>query len=350
VDGLLKRGYTVAIFHRGTHELAEIPPEVEHIHGDPHFLETVEESLHGRSFDLAIVTYGRIRFIAEALAGRVGRFISVGGVASYRGYLDPERLNPVGMSTPVREDAPLVGSALEHRFSHLIVQTEEAVFERHPGAAHFRYPYVYGPRQLVPCEWSIIRRINDRRPHIILADDGLSLSTRGYSENLAHSVLLAVDQPEASAGQIYNCGDEQQFTLRQIVEIIAQKMEREIEIINMPYGLAAPARPLYSGLSTHHRVMDIRKIQAQLGYRDRVPAQQALGRTVEWLLANQPQPGGDLEQRLQDPFDYAGEDRLIDAWRAAVERVAQIPFSIATDVPHPYAHPKNPGERDHRNR
>ena len=56
VNGLLDRGYEVAIFHRGTHEIPEIPPQVEHIHGDPHFLETIEESLGGRTFDLAIVT------------------------------------------------------------------------------------------------------------------------------------------------------------------------------------------------------------------------------------------------------------------------------------------------------
>jgi len=44
VEGLLKRGYEVTIFHRGTHE-AELPQEVEHIHGDPHFEETIEASL-----------------------------------------------------------------------------------------------------------------------------------------------------------------------------------------------------------------------------------------------------------------------------------------------------------------
>ena len=75
VNGLLERGYDVAIFHRGTHEIDEIPPEVEHIHGDPHFLETIEESLDGRTFDIAIATYGRIRFLAQALVGKVGRFI-----------------------------------------------------------------------------------------------------------------------------------------------------------------------------------------------------------------------------------------------------------------------------------
>jgi len=39
VNGLLRRGYAVAMLHTGRHELAEIPPSVEHIHTDP-FSET----------------------------------------------------------------------------------------------------------------------------------------------------------------------------------------------------------------------------------------------------------------------------------------------------------------------
>ena len=39
VRGLLEHNYQVAIFHRDTHESEEIPLEVEHIHGDPHFLK-----------------------------------------------------------------------------------------------------------------------------------------------------------------------------------------------------------------------------------------------------------------------------------------------------------------------
>ena len=77
VNGLIERGYEVTIFHRGTHEIPEIPPEVEHIHGDPHFRETIDATLAGRTFDLAVVTYGRIRFLAEALVGKIGRFVGV---------------------------------------------------------------------------------------------------------------------------------------------------------------------------------------------------------------------------------------------------------------------------------
>ena len=350
VNGLLERGYDVAIFHRGTHEIDEIPPEVEHIHGDPHFLETIEESLDGRTFDLAIATYGRIRFLAQALVGKVGRFISVGGVASYRGYLEPERLSPAGMPSPVTENAPVVTSETEHRFSSLIAQTEQAVLDHHPAAAHFRYPYVYGPRQLIPREWSIVRRILDRRPHMIVADGGLTLTTHGFSANLAHSVLLAADNATASAGQIYNCGDEQQFTFGQIVQMICKKMNHEFDLISMPYDLALPARPYVSEQTTHHRLMDTSKIRNELGYRDVNPVEEALGLTVDWLLGNQPEPGGEIEQRLQDRFDYVGEDRVIKTWKKAIEQLAEVPFEVPNGRHHPYAHPKKPGERDHRNR
>ena len=160
--------------------------------------------------------------------------------------MEPERLSPVGMPSPVTEDAPVVASETEHRFSYLIAQTEQAVLDHHPAAAHFRYPYVYGPRQLIPREWSIVRRILDRRPHMIVADGGLTLTTHGFSANLAHSVLLAADNPTDSAGQIYNCGDEQQFTFGQIVQIICKKMNHEFDLISMPYVLALPARPYVS--------------------------------------------------------------------------------------------------------
>ena len=350
VNGLLERGYDVTIFHRGAHEIPEIPPEVEHIHGDPHFRETIDEALSARTFDLAITTYGRIRFVAEALVGRVGRFVGVGGVASYRGFYNPQVLFPAGLKLGVPEDAPLVESEDELRFAYLIAQTERVVLECHPTAAYFRYPYVYGPYQLVPREWSVIRRILDGRPHMIVPDGGLTLFTHGYAANLAHAVLLAVDQPEASAGQLYNCGDETQLTLRQVIEVIAHAMSYELDIVSMPNELARPARPYTLHETSHHRIVDLSKIKGQLGYTDLHPVEDALQRTVEWYLENQPVRGGEIEKRLQDPFSYEDEDRLIAAYRESIERLAEIPFHVA-HRPHPYAHPREPGkERDHRAR
>ena len=351
VNGLIERGYDVTIFHRGTHEIPEIPPEVEHIHGDPHFRETIDEALGDRTFDLAVVTYGRIRFVAEALVGKVGRFVGVGGVASYRGYMDAYALFPPGLKVPIPEDAPVVDSEEELRFAYLIAQTEQAVIETHPTAAYFRYPYVYGAYQLVPREWSVIRRILDKRPYIILPEAGLMLSTHGYAGNLAHAVLLAVDQPEASAGQIYNCGDEQQLTLRQVVEIISKEMNYEWDIVSMPHHIARPSHPYTMQQSPHHRVVDLSKLKNQLGYTDVYAVEDALAETVKWYVEHQPERGGEIEQRLQDPFNYEGEDRIVAAYQESMARLEAIPFEVAADRPHPYAHPKAPGQtRDHRDR
>jgi nucleoside-diphosphate-sugar epimerase len=351
VNGLIERGYEVTIFHRGTHEIPEIPAGIEHIHGDPHFTETISEAVGKRTFDVVIATYGRIRFIAEALEGKTGHFLGIGGVPSYRGYFHPSINFPPGLPTPTPEDAPLVASEEEHRFSYLIKTTEDAVLRSHPRGTVFRYPYVYGPYQLVPREWSIIRRILDRRPFILLPASGMTLMTHGYAGNLAHAVLLAVDKPDIAAGQIYNCGDDQQFTLRQVVEVISRELSHDWEILGLPDGAAAPLGGLTIQGTPHHRLMDLSKIQAQLGYRDQEPPAEAIARSARWYVQNQPEPGGEIEQRLQDKFDYATEDKLAAILRDGIKRMEALSSGKLEPMPHPYAHPKEPNlQRDHRGR
>src|SRR5690349_18263907 len=74
VNGLLERGCEVTVLHGGQHEV-EFTQPVEHIHTDPHFVETLAPALEGRVFDIAIATYGRMRIIAELLKGKTARFI-----------------------------------------------------------------------------------------------------------------------------------------------------------------------------------------------------------------------------------------------------------------------------------
>jgi hypothetical protein len=57
-----------------------------------------------------------------------------------------------------------------------------------------------------------------------------------------------------------------------------------------------------------------------------VPAREALGRTARWLADNPPAPGGQEEAVLTDPFDYAAEDRLIDAWQAVLAALPEVAF------------------------
>lgn len=327
VNGLRARGHDVAILHTGNHEVPEIPGDVEHIHTNPFDVDAFTEALGDRTWDLCIATYGRLRRTAGVMKGRCGRFISVGGAPAYRGYMNPALFEPAGLPVPTPEHAELVRDEPEDEKGFRIARTEEAVLENHPSAAHFRYPYVYGPYQLVPREWCVVRRILDGRHQIILPDDGLTLQHYGYAENLAHALLLAVDQPEASAGQIYNCGDEEVLTLRQLVETIAAIMEAELEVVSLPWRHAAPARPLMLQPLPTHRVLDLAKLKEQLGYRDAVAPREGLRRTVDWLVANPLAPGGPEETVLQDPFDYAAEDALIEAYTHLLDQMPGVKFA-----------------------
>lgn len=326
VNGLRDRGFSVAILHTGRHELDEIPEDVEHIHTDPFDVDVMATALGERSFDVAIVSYGRLRKIARLLVGRTERFLSIGGVPAYRGFNKPQLFNPTGLPLPTPEDAELVSNEPDDPKGWRIVQTERAVFAAHPSATHFRYPIVYGPYQLLPREWCIVRRILDGRRHIILPDDGLHLQTFGYAENLARALLLAVDQPKNAAGQIFNCGDDEVLSLRQVVEITADALGAQLEIVSMPWALARPARPLIGMTSNTHRVMDLAKLRRDLGYRDVVPAREAVALTAHWLKDHPPPRGGVEETALTDPFDYAAEDQLIEAWQRALASMPDVRF------------------------
>jgi dTDP-D-glucose 4,6-dehydratase len=171
-----------------------------------------------------------------------------------------------------------------------------------------------------------VRRIIDGRQVIILPEDGLSLNHSGYVENVAQAVLLAVDKPDASSGQIYNCGDERLLTLRQMVEIIAGALEAQLEIVSMPWRFAIPARPLLAQPWTTHRVLDLTKLKTQLGYADVVTPERGLASTSRWLRDHPLERGGTDEKILQDPFDYQSEDELIAGWKSLCGRMPQVRF------------------------
>jgi nucleoside-diphosphate-sugar epimerase len=326
VNGLVARGQHVTILHRGQHERDETPASVEHLHADPYDEGSLRAALDGRTFDTGFAMYGRLRAVAEVLRATVDQFVSVGGVPAYRGFMNPWLHEPHGLPVPIAEDAPTVAQPDEDEKGYRIARTEELLFACRPDAAHFRYPYVYGPYQLVPREWLVVRRVLDGRRRIVVADDGLTLHHHGYTENLAHALLLAFEQPDAAAGRIFNVGDEEVLSVRQVVEIVAGALGHELELVSMPYDLAVPARPLLAQPLPTHRVLDLTRVRSELGYRDQVPARDAVARTARWLAEHPLARGGQEEVVLTDPFDYAAEDRLVDAWLQARATLPDVAF------------------------
>ncbi|TYQ10501.1 UNVERIFIED_ORG: nucleoside-diphosphate-sugar epimerase [Gordonia westfalica J30] len=338
IRGLEQRGYNVAMLNRGSHPLPELN-DIELIKADPHFADTLAEGLGNKSFDLVLATYGRLRIMPEVLRGRTERLITVGGTA----FADLD-------GRPAGEDAPRYSNKIVDK----IVATEQVLLDADAAGwfslSHFRYPNLWGRRQLAPREWSIIRRIMDGRRHIPIADGGLTLESKAYVENAAHAVLLAVDLPTESAGQLYNVADEHTPTDAARVRDIAAAMGAEVELLNLPQAATGPASFWGVGRDlsfsregrpprTTHKLLDVRKMQDQLGYRDVIPYEEAVRRTIEWYTENPLPRGGRDEQQLGDPFDYAAEDAYLAALDEFVRATKSIPFD-GVEYVHQYEHPK----------
>jgi hypothetical protein len=151
-----------------------------------------------------------------------------------------------------------------------------------------------------------------------------------------------VDKPDVAAGKRYSVADQYAFTMRQRVAFIARHLGHELEIVDMPYDVAWPCHPLYRH-SREHKMCQSTRIRAELGYADPVASDVALAREVDWLLENRPEPGGELERQVGDPFDYEAEDELVARWRAARDGLGAVESSLPVQG-HQYRHPKKPGE------
>ena len=143
------------------------------------------------------------------------------------------------------------------RFSRRLAEAEDAVFDHHPRATIFRYPMIYGPNNTRPHEWSIVRRVRDGRPHMVLPDGGVQVHTRCAARNAAAFVLAAVDQPDIAAAQVYNCGDPTSWSIREWAESIVDLMGAELAMISIPSEIAyrggddAPATREHHGDALH---------------------------------------------------------------------------------------------------
>lgn len=345
---LRRRGYEVTIYHRGTHEVDDLL-DLEHIHGDPHQIKSISNDLQGRTWDVTVATYGRIRLLADVLRGRTGHFLAVSGM--------PVAATALGV--PLTEEHPYVDAeSSPHGLKKLIpkiIETERSVLAAHAHgdyvATVVRYPYVYGPHSVVPMEWHVIQRIQDRRASWILQNGGLALSGRCASPNAARLVALVLESPGIAGGQIYHAADSRQYTLREWIELVASTLGYQFEFVDIPPSVAPLGNTAVPMAGEHtwsnsadvdagrlrHVLVSNDKARLQLGYSDAVQPEAWIQRTVEFWLAHPPLLDG-LNGRIGPlDFDYPAEDKLLAYWRS----IALASPSLGTQLvrAHPYDHP-----------
>lgn len=315
VRGLVERGHEITLFHRGKTE-ARLPSSVRHVLGDRQELASYADELRRIAprvvVDMIPLTEQDANGVMEVFHRVAHRVIAISSQDVYRAYGRLIGIESGPLETgPLDEEAPLrqkrfpyrdrVGP--DHRLYHYDKILVERVFMGDvtlPGTV-LRLPMVYGPGDRQHRLFPYLKRMDDHRPAILLGQSMASWRwTKGYVEDVAAAILLAVTNERAS-GRIYNVGEALTLSEADWVKAIGAAAGWKGEVVALPED--ALPRHLLPGIDTAQElVADTTRIRRELGYRGTVSREEALRRTVRWERANPPE--------VVDPksFDYAAED------------------------------------------
>jgi nucleoside-diphosphate-sugar epimerase len=323
VTRLCDLGHEVLVFHRGQTG-AGLPQRVEHLLGERQHLAGFGAAFKrfAPQVVLDMIPMGEqdARTVMDTLRGLARRVVAVSSQDVYRAYgrltgHESGAVDPV----PLAEDAPLRHKLYPYRgesprerddpqrwlddYDKILVERVVLADPHLPGTV-LRLPMVYGPGDRQHRLFEYLKRMDDGRPAILL-DEGLAKWrwTRGYVENVAAAIALAVVDARAS-GRIYNVGESEALTTVGWVREIGRVAGWLGKVVIVPaYRLPAHLAPNVN--TDQHLVADTTCIRRELGYDESVPRDEALRRALAWERAHPP------AQVESEKFDYAAEDAAL---------------------------------------
>ncbi|HEX3094995.1 MAG TPA: NAD-dependent epimerase/dehydratase family protein [Candidatus Angelobacter sp.] len=323
---LQKDGHHVTIFHRGK---TSPPQGTEEILGDRQFLQDHQPEFRRQKFDVVIdfvLSSGRqAQQLMDTFRGIAGRVVGLSSMDVYRAWGVFYNAEPGGLQElPLTEDSELRTSRntyppealkraqaiygwLDAEYDKIPVEQAVLSDPKLPGTI-LRLPMIYGPGDPAHRFHPILKRIDDHRKQIIFADDVAPLRTpRGYVEDVSAAVALAAISPQ-SAGRIYNVCESESFGELDWARKIATATNWTGEFVVLPHD-STPKHLLWPGNTAQHVVGSSERIRKELGYRELLPREEAIRRTIEWEKADP--PGAPLAQ-----FDYQAEDEVLAQFKA----------------------------------
>jgi len=323
VKELTAGGHEVAVFHRGQTS-AQLPAGVRSIRGDRQRLAGSRADFQAFApqvvVDMIPFTEADAQVLVQTFSGLAERVVAVGSMDVYRAYGrligtepgDPDPL-PLTEASPLREKLyPYRGPELRPpddperwRDDYDKILVERVILSQPdlPGTV-LRLPAVYGPGDRQHRLFPYLKRMDDRRPAILLGQAVANWRwTRGYVEDVAAGIAAAAIQ-ERAAGQVYNLGEAETPTESDWVRAIGRAAGWAGQVIAMA-DHELPAHLRFPADTRQSLAADTSKARRELGYHERVDAREALRRTIAWERANPPDP--------IDPqaFQYAGEDAAL---------------------------------------
>lgn len=321
VRQLSQTGHSVSVFHRGNTRV-DLP--VQSIVGERHDLAALRVKTDV-VIDLILSSATQAQSLMNAFHGVAGRVVAASSMDVYRacGVLHGSEEGPLE-PTPLNENSPLRTKLqtyppaqlkmLQRLFGWLDDEYDKIPVERTimgdrelPGTV-LRLPMIYGPGDHLHRFHPLLKRIDDGR-RFILFDEGWAAwrSPRGYVENVAAALALAAVS-ERAAGHVYNVAETPAFSELAWAGKIAAATRWDGDFITLPKE-RMPAHLGQPGNSAQHWDADSTCVRRELGYKELVPADEAIRRTIGWERANLP------AEFNPHRFDYAAEDAAAGVWR-----------------------------------
>src|SRR5215469_430275 len=221
-------GNDVTVFHRGNRAL----PGVRQIIGDRNRFSQHREALGREHFDVVIdfilSSERQARDLMQTLRGITQRVVVLSSMDVYRAWgvfygLEPGGLQPLPLTedSELRTRAPYLPEVIKK--AQQMVSWIDAEYDKVPvervvlgdpdlSGTVLRLPMIYGPGDYAHRFYPLLKRMDDRRPFILFADDVAVIRTpRGYIEDVAAGIALAATSKRA-AGRIYNIGEREAFS------------------------------------------------------------------------------------------------------------------------------------------
>lgn len=298
-------GWEVTVVTRGRRATPSAREGIRHVQADGHDVAALRR-LVASGVDAIIDVIPYTASDAEALIELADLTASITAVSSAALYADASgepllrgfESPPAPKNGPIRETqrtiAPADAGYAEQKAAMeltLLDQDRVPVSIIRPGA-------VFGPGDTAAREWFFVKRCLDHRPHVVLANRGQSTFHQSYSENVAELIACCARQP---GRRVVNGVNERALSELEIGRFIAAALGwewREVLLEGPPIG--GVGETPWSTPSPF--VLDLSEAK-RLGYRDVVPPEQAIARTVDWLSSV---AAYDPQRYLPKALDYYG--------------------------------------------
>jgi nucleoside-diphosphate-sugar epimerase len=321
---LIRQHHAVMVFHRGTKPALA---GAEELHGDRNQLTASAPELNRFApdvvIDLTISSAPQAEELMNIFRGATQRVVMLSSIDVYRaiGISHGTESGPM-QELPLTEDSELRRTL--HPYSPENTQLLRKIFswvtddydkipaervvmnDRELPGTVLRLPMIYGPGDPLHRFYPVVKRIADKRRHIIFPEPVAAWhSPRGYVENVAAAIALAATD-ERAARRIYNVCEQPSFSELEWAHKIASAMLWEGDFVILPVE-HTPQHLLRPGNAAQHWTASSARIRQELGYQEPVATEDAIRRAISWERENPPT----LAPLAQ--FDYAAEDAAVAA-------------------------------------